>query len=90
MAKTNTKIIGNPENYQIALYVDRNKCKIRQLTDTLRLQVDQLDDYKNGLILIPTSVDDIVSDKDKIKSKIKEEKKMRKDLSSFIDRIRLN
>jgi len=88
--KPTQKIIGNPENYQIALYVDRNKCKIRQLTDTLRLQVDQLDDYKNGLILIPTSVDDIVSDKDKIKSKIKEEKKMRKDLSSFIDRIRLS
>jgi len=84
---TGNQIVGDPENYKVALYVDRKKCNISHLTYTLRLQADQLDDH-NKYTMIFDSEEEIVLDKYDIKNNIKAKNKMKKNLSSIIDRIR--
>jgi hypothetical protein len=80
------QVIGNSNNYKIALYVDREKCKISNALSTLRFQIDHLDDYTNGLMIIPDS-EKLASLE---KKKAKAQKEMRRRLSSTIDRIRLS
>lgn len=80
------QIIGDPNNYVIALYVDRGKCKISNALTTLRLQINLLNDYVDGPVIIPHSEELANLEKNKAKS----QKEMRKKLASTIDCIRLS
>jgi hypothetical protein len=74
--------VGDSESHVIALYVDRKICSISHALSILRLQIDQLSDYTNGLILTPT----LTFGKYDFRAK----KEMHKKLSSSVDRIRIS
>lgn len=80
------QFIGDCNKYEIAFYVDRDKCKISNALSAIRLQIDQINDYTNGLTVLSESEDLGSSGKNKTKAK----KEMRRRLSSKIDRLRLS
>tara|TARA_R110000823_G_C15942904_1_gene500645 strand:+ start:2592 stop:3911 length:1320 start_codon:yes stop_codon:yes gene_type:complete len=84
---TGTQFIGDSENHEVVVYVDRKKCNTSQLTYILRLQADQLEDYSKLAIIEDSEEEDFLYKND-IKNNIKNKKKMKKYLSSTIDRIR--
>lgn len=80
------QMIGDFNEYKIALYLDRGKCKISNALSALRLQIDQINEYTNGLMVFPESEELTSLERNKAKAK----KEMRRRLSSTIDRLRLS
>ncbi|MDY6994537.1 MAG: hypothetical protein SVR94_18280, partial [Pseudomonadota bacterium] len=80
------QMIGDFNEYKIALYLDRGKCKISSALSALRLQIDQINEYTNGLMVFPESEELTSLERNKAKAK----KEMRRGLSSTIDRLRLS
>jgi hypothetical protein len=74
--------VGDSESHVIALYVDRTTCSISHALLILRLQIDHLSDYTNGVIFTPTLA---FGEYD-----FWAKKEMHKKLSSSVDRIRLS
>lgn len=84
--KPKKQFIGNHNDFEIALYVDREKCKISNALSTLRLQIHHLEEYKNGpLAILPKKE---FSDIEKTNPKTGKE--MRRRLAATIDSIRLS
>lgn len=79
------QFVGDQNQHKIAFYVDRGKCSLRSLVDTIRLQIDHLNNYNNGLSLI-AKPEDLGGFK---KNRAKAEKEAKRNLSSTIDRLRL-
>jgi hypothetical protein len=80
------QMIGDFNEYKIALYLDRGKCKISNALSALRLQIDQINEYTNGLMVFPESEELASLEINKAKAK----KETRRRLSSTIDRLRLS
>ncbi|WP_144779930.1 hypothetical protein [Marinobacter maritimus] len=80
------QVIGDHNNHKIAFYVDRKQCSIGNLLDTIKLQIDHLNDYKDGLSLI-AEPEDLGGFK---KNRAKAKKEAKRNLSSTIDRLRLS
>ncbi|WP_372985262.1 hypothetical protein [Marinobacter sp.] len=80
------QVIGDHKNHNIAFYVGRKQCSIRNLLDTIKLQIDQLNSYNNGLSLIAEPEDLGGFNKNKAKAS----KETKRNLSSTIDRLRLS
>jgi len=80
------QFIGNYNDFEIALYVDRGKCKISNALSTLRLQIDHLNEYKNGPLAILSAKQ--FSDIERINPKTGKE--IRRRLAATIDSIRLS
>lgn len=84
--KPKKQLIGNHDNFDIALYVDREKCKISNALYTLRLQINHLNEYKYGpLAILPEKeFHDIET------TNPRAGKKIRRQLAATIDSIRLS
>lgn len=80
------QIIGDKSNYKIAFYVNRSQCSIKNLLDTIKLQIDHLNNYNKGLSLI-AEPEDLGGFK---KNRAKAKKEAKRNLSSTIDRLRLS
>lgn len=80
-----SQVVGDQNQQKISFYVDRGKCNLRNLIDTIRLQIDHLNSYNNGLSLI-AEPEYLGAFK---KNKAKAEKEAKRNLSSTIDRLRL-
>ena len=84
--KPNEQVIGNYDDFEIALYIDRGICKISNALSTLRLQINHLYEYKNGPLAI-------LPEKEFFYLEIKNPragKKIRRRLAATIDSIRLS
>jgi len=84
--KPQKQFIGNHKDFEISLYVDREKCKISNALSTLRLQINHLNEYKNGPFAILPEKE--FSDIERINPKTGKE--MRRRLAATIDSIRLS
>nr|WP_133006092.1 hypothetical protein [Marinobacter sp. JH2] len=84
--RSGEQVVGNYKKHKIALFVDRSQCKFSNLISTLRLQIDHLNDYNNGLSLI-AEPEHLSGFK---KNKTKANKEAKRNLSSTIDRLRLS
>lgn len=81
-----SQVIGDCNEYKIALYIDRGKCTVSSVLSSLRLQIDQIKEYENGLMVIAESEELASLERSKAKAK----KEMSRRLSSTIDRLRLS